>query len=199
LRATYFLVRACAAIGILVVIVTFTPIVSWWAARLAGPWNDPTGDTLVVLGGSMIEDGVMGESSYWRSTYALLAYRERAFSQIVVSGGNGSAEAMKSFLECRGVPAGIIRTEVRSTSTRENAIYTSELLSKPRGTIVLLTSDYHMFRAYRVFKKAGLTVLPRPFPDALKRANSLANRWGAFLDVAGETAAIAYYLARGWL
>jgi hypothetical protein len=40
---------------------------------------------------------------------------------------------------------------------------------------------------------------PRPFPDALKRANSWRQRWPVFLDLVAETAKIGYYLARRWI
>ena len=66
-----------------------------------------------------------------------------------------------------------------------------------RGRKVLLTSDYHMFRACRAFRKAGLEVAPRPFPDAGKRAANWLGRWPAFLDEVVETLKIGYYFVRG--
>lgn len=190
-------------LGLLVVLVTVTPLVSWWAGVLAGPWEDPNGDILIVLGGSLLGDGVMGPSSYWRSTYAVLAWGEGSFHRVVVSGGGPAgtsiAEPMRDFLECRGVPRTAIEIEARSRSTHENALYVAELLAGISGRKVLLTSDYHMFRAYRAFKKAGLEVLPRPFPDARKRASNWTGRWPAFLDLVEETLKIGYYYARGWI
>jgi hypothetical protein len=56
-----------------------------------------------------------------------------------------------------------------------------------------------MYRAQRAFKKAGLDVLPRPFPDVRKRAQAPLGRWEAFLDLTKETAKIAYYYLRGWI
>jgi uncharacterized SAM-binding protein YcdF (DUF218 family) len=64
---------------------------------------------------------------------------------------------------------------------------------------VLLTSDYHMFRAFRAFQKAGLNVLSRPIPDARKRAARWLYRWWVFLDLSSETMKIVYYRARGWI
>ncbi|MGH2361461.1 MAG: hypothetical protein ACRDGM_13080, partial [bacterium] len=72
-----------AGLGFLLVLVTVTPLVSWWAGALAGPWEDPTGEVLIVLGGSTLGEGVMGQNSYWRSTYAVLAWREGAFRRII--------------------------------------------------------------------------------------------------------------------
>src|SRR4026209_364096 len=116
----------------------------------------------------------MGDSSYRRAVYAVRAYEEGAFHHIVLSGGGGPgrsiADAMKEYMVCRGVPADAIITEPFSRNTHENALFTKQLIAKLPGTKVLLTSDYHMTRAHRVFVKAGIHVLPRPFPDALKRA-----------------------------
>jgi hypothetical protein len=39
---TFRMLRGClAALGLLFVVVTLTPLDSWWATRLAGPWDDP--------------------------------------------------------------------------------------------------------------------------------------------------------------
>jgi len=42
-----------------------------------------------------------------------------------------------------------------SRSTRENALNTARLLAGDTGTLVLMTSDFHMYRALRAFRKAG--------------------------------------------
>lgn len=197
--------RALAAIGFLYVIVTVTPLVNWYARLLAGPWADPKGDTLIVLGGSMIGNGIIGESSYWRSIYAWRAYELDGFHRVIASGGSIEKPpfpvslAMKNFMVCQGVPAGVITAETESRSTRENAVDTARLLAGDRSSKVLLTSDYHMFRASRVFAKVGLKVTPRPFPDALKRGDHWEGRWPVFIELCYETVKIAYYYARGWL
>jgi uncharacterized SAM-binding protein YcdF (DUF218 family) len=67
------------------------------------------------------------------------------------------------------------------------------------GKKVLLTSDYHMFRAFRAFRKTGLQVEPRPFPDAYKRINKWNLRWPVFLDLCLEASKTGYYRMRGWI
>lgn len=191
-----------ASLGLLLVVVTFTPLVHWWATELAGPWNDPRGEVLIVLGGSVLEDGTIGQSSYWRSVYAVRSYREGEFRQVLLTGGGNPVPAvlpMRDFLECQGIPHEVIRVETASDSTRENAMNAKQLLEGIPGRKVLLTSDYHMFRASRAFKKAGLDVLPRPFPDVRKRATTWTGRWPAFIDLVTETAKIVYYFLRGWI
>jgi len=185
------------------VIVTVTPLVSLWARALSGSWDDPRGEVLIVLGGPSTNNGLIGESSYWRSAYAVFAYREGGVRQIIVSGGGNTATpiaaSMGAFMECQGIPDGVIALETQSRSTRENALYTVPLLSGSLERPVLLTSDFHMFRARRVFEKLGIYVRPRPIPDALKRASTWKERWPAFLDLILESVKIAYYYARGWI
>jgi uncharacterized SAM-binding protein YcdF (DUF218 family) len=181
------------------VIVTFSPLLGWWAAALSGAMADPRGDVLIVLAGDRIEPAMIGETSYWRSVYAVWAWRSGGFRRIVVSGEQAGAAPMRDFMVCQGVPAEAIALEPRSASTRENAEFTAALLKTEAGKRVLLTSDYHMYRARRAFEKAGLAVLPRPFPDAAKRINQRPNRWPVFCELIRETIKIGYYYARGWI
>ena len=83
---------------------------------------------------------------------------------------------MGRFLTASGIPPDKILLETNSASTRENALFTAAMIQTLPGTKVLLTSDYHMFRARRAFEAAGLHVVPRPFPDVLKQYNSFWNR-----------------------
>jgi uncharacterized SAM-binding protein YcdF (DUF218 family) len=191
-----------AFIGALVLVVTFTPLVRWWAIQLAGPWDDPGGETLIVLAGSGGGDGVIGYGTYLRCQYAVFAWRQGGFRKLVVSGGppeHPQANAMKNFLVSQGVPESAIVTEGRSHSTRENAEFSKSAFTSTDGNRVLMTSDFHMYRAVRVFRKSGITVLPRPIPDASKRSSSWLGRWPAFLDLCVETVKIGYYSAKGWI
>ncbi len=186
-------------------IVAFTPIAPWYARILAGNWTDSDGDVLIVLGADGESDGLVGASSYWRCIYAVRAWRQGHFQRIVVSGGpiEGSsytiASTMRDFLVSSGVPKEDIFLEDRSHSTRENALFTSRLIAGWPGKKVLLTSDRHMFRALRVFRKIGLDVTPRPVPDTLKGSRTPLARWNQAWGLELETAKIVYYAARGWI
>jgi uncharacterized SAM-binding protein YcdF (DUF218 family) len=202
-RAARFVVSLLAAIGLLYVVVSFTPINFWWTNYLAGAWNDPEGEVLVVLGGDALQDSI-GFSSYLRSVYAVRAWKQGGLRTVVVCGGGSSgqpstAEQMRDFMVFEGIPAAAVIVETKSQSTRENAVQSKMLLDQLGGRKVLLTSDYHMFRAYRAFRKAGIDVQPRPFPDLIKLSTSWANRWGVFLGLCVETTKIAYYFLRGWI
>lgn len=192
---------ALAAIGLLYVIVTFTPLLQWWTLRLAGPWEDPKGDVLVVLGAETHDD-VIGESSYWRSVYAVRCWREGWARKIILTGGTSLipvSERMKQFLVASGVPERAIETETRAASTEENALFSKALIEAAGGSTVLLTSDYHMFRAERTFRKAGIEVRARPFPDALKRINHRTGRISVAEVLLIETVKIVVYWFRGWI
>ena len=142
---------------------------------LAGPWNDPKGDVLVVLGRRL-------DCGRNRLVF-LLAQRVRgsrvARGRIPGNGGNRrircegripAAERMGEFMVSQGVPASAIRVETESHSTRENALKSKAILDQLPGSKVLMTSDYHMFRATRVFRKAGIDIAPRPIPTPRNRS-----------------------------
>jgi uncharacterized SAM-binding protein YcdF (DUF218 family) len=196
---------AVTGLGLLVLIVTVTPIDKWWARKLAGEGYYSDGDVLVVLGGATFADGGMDWNSYLRTRYAGQIYRAGAFKQVIVSGGRpprskvATAVSIEEYLRCLGVPSEAIQLETASHSTRENALYSAQLLKTLPGRKVLLTSDYHMFRAYRAFIKAGVDVLPQPIPDVGKRAGGWMARWPAFVDLVTESGKIAYYWLRGWI
>lgn len=196
--------RALMLAGALIVLVESSPLTEIWARALAGPWSEPAGDVLIVLASDALKDHVIGESSYWRSVYALRAFRKGKFARILISGGpadpgHSVAELMRDFLVASGIPPALIETEVESRSTRENALFVAALLRNVPGTKVLLTSDYHMWRASRCFKRAGMNVLLRPIPDAVKLSGSWVGRWPAFWQLVEESVKILYYRARGWI
>lgn len=182
-------------------VVTLTPLVPWWAGLLSGRWNPVAGETLVVLAGSMVnaDEALIGESSYWRAAYAVRFWRQGRFQQIAVSGGAGAAQAICSFLVAHGVPKDRILVEDKARSTRENALFLQPLWQNLPGRKVLLTSDYHMFRAWRTFRRLGLDTEPLPFPDIRKRSNHLLWRPYGFQLLLEESAKILYYRWRQWI
>jgi uncharacterized SAM-binding protein YcdF (DUF218 family) len=204
-----FIRRFCCVSGfcclILLLLIHFSPLTIWWARALADDWDDSKGDTLIVLSSEIEADGVLGPSSYLRALYAVRAWREHPYRSIIVSGGRSGAapvtmgEAFREFLVSNGVPAGIVHAENAATNTRENALFTKPLIGAGAGRIVLLTSDFHMFRARRVFEKAGIHVVPCPVPDVLKRSAHVVNRWTSFWTLLIETTKIGYYSWKRWL
>ena len=191
------LYRLLAAIGLVTVLVMATPIVTWWAQAYAGPIQQPKGDVLILLSAAGDEYGGISYSSYWRARQALLAWQTGGFRKIIISGGGGPG--ILDFLLGIGIPRDAIVAERRSTSTRENAIQTARLIQNLPGKKVLLTSDFHMYRALRVFRKLGIDVTPMAVPDVLHSAENWKGRFSGFETMLIESTKIVYYRLRGWI
>jgi uncharacterized SAM-binding protein YcdF (DUF218 family) len=191
------------AAGLLLLAITFTPLVEWAGARFTTGYNEADGDVLIVLMGSTVDFPaapgglVMGENTYWRAVYAIHAWKRGHFCSILLSGGG--ATAVKTFLLAEGIPEIAMYFESRSNSTRENALFAKPLLEHMQGRRVLITSDYHTRRAAACFAKVGIAVVPRPAPDVLKRALDPKQRWVCFWDLALEFTKGCWYRLHGWI
>lgn len=196
-QASRWLNRLLALIGLTVVLATATPIDRWWAHAYSGPIEQPRGDVLILLSAASDDHDLISFSSYWRARYALIAWRTGGFQKIVISGGGGPG--ILDFLVVEGVPREDIVAEWQSHSTRENGINTAHLIQSMPGKKVLLTSDFHMYRAVRVFRKLGIEVTPMPVPDVLKSAKHWNARFPAFETLVLESTKIIYYRLHGWI
>ena len=197
-KASRALNRLLAAIGLITVLVICTPIVSWWAQAYSGPIEQPKGDVLILLSAAADDKfGGISYSSYWRARQALFAWQTGGFRKIVICGGG--SPGILNFLIADGIPREAFVTEGRSASTRGNAIETARLIQTLPGKKVLLTSDFHMYRALRVFRKEGIEAAPMAVPDVLHSTEQWSGRFSAFETMLAESAKIAYYAVRGWI
>jgi uncharacterized SAM-binding protein YcdF (DUF218 family) len=190
--------------GALILLITFTPLVPWAGRQLSATWTDTDRGVLILLGAGTVTypgpepNQVIGANSYWRAIDAIYVWRHGHFHTLLVAGAH-SGETIKPLLITYGIPENAILVEDRSTSTRENVLFSKPILAGLSGPFVLVTSDYHMFRASRCFAKEKIHVETLPAPDLLKRSNTLLLRWQAFWDLAAEFVKIAYYRVRGWI
>ena len=190
--------RLLAVIGLITVLVISTPIVSWWARAYSGPIVQPKGDVLILLSAAADDKyGGISYSSYWRARQALFTWQTGGFKKIVICGSGGPG--IFNFLIADGIPREVLVTERRSASTRENAIETARLVQTLPGKKVLLTRDFHLYRALRVFRKLGIEAAPMAVPDVLHSTEQWNGRFSAFETMLIESAKIAYYAARGWI
>lgn len=106
----------------------------------------------------------------------------------VVSGGQGpqehisEAEAMRRYLNERGIADKRIITEPLSTSTEENLRFSAELLAERgfKGSIVVVTNEFHQYRADIYARRAGLSVGHHSARTALRLfPNQWVREWGA--------------------
>lgn len=87
-------------------------------------------------------------------------------TNIIVSGGQGrdesisEAEAMKRYLVSNGVDVNQIIIEDKSTNTYENMLFSKKILERKvdldQDNILIITSDFHMFRAKLLAWRAGI-------------------------------------------
>lgn len=159
-----------------------------------------TGDSVIMLGGGAVGDAKdidgMGNLGGHASGRLLTAARiERTLGvPIILSGGQVFADSgeeahiAKRILLGLGVAEDKIIVEDRSINTKQNALYSAEILKEHNlKKPILVTSAFHMARSVLNFEKAGVAVNPVPtdYIAAKNRAfyfNRLAPSAGSFSD-----------------
>lgn len=123
-----------------------------WARRDTGPAG-----TVVVLG-CALRDGRPSSLLRYRLELAeRVARRAPGPATVICCGGIGEdggpseAEVMSGWLRDRGLTD--VRLEPRSTSTLENLANAAPLVD--RGPVTVVTSDFHVFRAGSLARRAG--------------------------------------------
>jgi uncharacterized SAM-binding protein YcdF (DUF218 family) len=133
-----------------------------------------------------------------RVLHTVQLYKSGKIKKILISGGSGllfgdsiseAEDLAKVFLMC-GIPGQDLILEKRSVNTRENALFTKNLLEQKqiKGEYLLITSAFHLRRARQCFNKVGLNpdVFPVDFysdqrkftPDVLLLPNEFAlSKW----------------------
>ena len=115
---------------------------------------------LVILGCQV--NGSLASLPLLRRGYNAVNYMKRHENlKAVITGGQGprenitEAEAMRRLLAENGIGEERILIEDKSRSTIENLKFANELYSLLDKNIVIVTSDYHMFRSLSIAKKLG--------------------------------------------
>ncbi len=126
-------------------------------------------DLAIVLGGMGRIDERQNkfdfQSSGDRLFQTIELYHKGRVKKILVTGGSGSinhpnhreAQFIKKYLINIGVPDTAIIIENNSKNTYENAVFTKHILDSMqfKGSVLLVTSSFHMRRSKAVFTKAG--------------------------------------------
>lgn len=128
-------------------------------------------DIAIVLGGmgriderqQRFDFGYAGD----RLFQTLELYHKGRVNKLFITGGSGSvskpedreATYIKKYLKAISIPDSNILIENNSKNTYENAIFSKRILDSIHfeGSILLVTSSYHMLRSAAIFKKAGFT------------------------------------------
>ena len=152
---------------------------------LIGPLEDRFGrpaampetvDAIIVLGGSTLgrvsaARGVAELNDAGdRLTEAVVLARRYPLARIVFSGGVGmfepggepEAATAERLLLAMGIAPERLVLEDQSRNTDENAELTSALLGDDIGTVLLVTSAFHMPRSVGLFRRVGVEVVAWP-------------------------------------
>ena len=147
-------------------------------------------DGLVVLGGGVrIMRGQVGlTDAASRVTAAVELARKHPKAKLVFSGGNASlldpsaepeAEAAGALFRLFNIPAERVVLEDRSRNTRENALFTRNLVTpKPGERWLLITSAWHMPRAIGCFRAVGLNL--EAYPVDFRTEGGTSDYWRPF-------------------
>jgi len=218
-----------AAIAVFYTVLSTYPLPHAVARRLSGAYPPlargaiPAGRTaLVLLGsGSYTEydwaggrAAVLDPHGLARTLEAARAYRLIDPAWVICSGGvrlHGDpepllSETMTSALVRLGVPAARIISRDGAGDTHDEAVMVKQLLPTLHvDHIVLVTSGYHMPRAFRAFRAMGIGVIPAPARDDVEleltwHTKYLPSARGMqeALVVAHELLGFVYYRLRGW-
>ncbi|EET89897.1 MAG: protein of unknown function DUF218 [Candidatus Micrarchaeum acidiphilum ARMAN-2] len=144
------------------------------------------GNTIIVaLGKEISQGGSLTCESKKIVEHAVLLLKEGRAKAILFSGGWSfkhrrkprltESEGMRRYAVSLGAPASALITEKRSMDTIGNALYSSKIIRKMRGTkrILLVAVAYHMPRASYIFRKAlgsRYVVIESPAESCLSKA-----------------------------
>lgn len=132
---------------------------------------------IVALGSGLAQGRHVTPLLAHRVDRAIRAWRENPGSTIVMSGGQGpdeelpEARAMRDYALGQGVPDRAVLCEERSRNTRQNVAFSRDLIRRhdarargaagekdaaDPGRILVVTDDYHVFRALLLTREEGV-------------------------------------------
>lgn len=147
--------------------------------------NDPEQADYVIILGSGIRGTELSLTLKQRLDASLDYIRNHPQTPVIVSGGQGPGEsipealAMKNYLVDQGITPAQVIMEDKSTSTQENMAFSKKIIDEAgleHPEIMIVTSDYHMFRSKYLAAKNGYAAeygISAPSPGYLKPINMI--------------------------
>lgn len=149
------------------------------AKRLNAP---ALADVLIVLGARVEPDGTPSPALGRRLDRALACYEAGYAPVIITTGGQGDdepmpeGEAMRAYLIAQGVPMAAVLAETNSYNTAENIEGAKAIMEEIGAeTAVIVTSDYHLWRALDMAARAGIEATGAGSQNALTRPVAFRN------------------------
>lgn len=134
------------------------------ACMISAACRAPSGEATVVVLGCRVY-GERPSIMLTERLEAALAYlQQHPESRCILSGGQGDgesiseAECMYRYLTARGIEPRRLVKEERSTSTRENLLFSQALLEPGEEQVIIITNEFHQYRASRIARQLGLSV-----------------------------------------
>ena len=121
---------------------------------------EPGADYMIILGAQWRSEGP-SDVLRRRLDKAIEYLNTNSDTVVIVSGGQGSDEpiseaaGMRQYLVNAGISDERILMEDTSTSTQENLMFSGRLLDKENDRVVIVTNNFHVFRALRLAEKQG--------------------------------------------
>lgn len=153
-----FLMEGIVAVGCAIFIIVEAVIILW------GNQTAGKADYVIVLG-AKVNGTYPSLSLKARLDTAVEYLMKYPDSRVIVSGGKGpdegisEAECMYNYLVSRQIEPERIIMENQSTNTKENLEFSGEYLDMKKDSVVLITSDFHVFRSVRIAKKMGYSMV----------------------------------------
>ena len=144
-----------ASIGLLIFIIVEGMIISGFVQTAPAE-----ADYCIVLGAQLKKDGP-SEVLRRRLDKAVTYLKNNPSTIAIVSGGQGidepktEAQGMYEYLVAAGIEESRIIQEDQSTKTYENLINSAQFIDKENSKVVIVTNNFHMFRAMKIAQKAG--------------------------------------------
>ncbi|MBR3397892.1 MAG: YdcF family protein [Lachnospiraceae bacterium] len=119
-------------------------------------------DVIIVLGAQVYESGPSVVLKH-RLDEAFDYLQENPATVCIVTGAKGpnepfsEAEGMRRYLISRGINEGRIILEDQALDTKQNISYSMKLFDAKKESVGIISNNFHMYRALRLAKKAGLS------------------------------------------
>ena len=117
----------------------------------------------VIVLGAQVRGSNPSKTLYMRIKTAAQYLIENPTSKVICSGGQGNGEditeafAIQQGLLAQGIQQNRIIIEDESTNTVENLIYSKEKIANLDANVVIITSDFHVYRAKKIAEHLGYT------------------------------------------
>lgn len=198
--------QSLAAIGTIMVLLTYLPIAGYLCRPLLLPHADGNADAILVLASGVSKQGEYTYAGLQRVLHGVELLRAGRAPLLVFSTGDPlpnrpipEAAWVASFAAFLDLPKGSYEILTGGiTTTRTEARKIAQVLL-PRGIrrLLLVTNGPHISRAAAVFGAAGFEVLPAPVQSEKTIANACESDFTLFSYAMHEWIGTALYRLRG--